>query len=347
MAVTFSGAKVPQTELAEIQLELYQDSGTFVDRIIDIQEGHKSGTDVFESKVNVTFTAATTGPVTATGNIDFKVNKTAVSLGRIQVEDIVEQSTLLDTRFERSMQAGAFNLVSTEADNILLQQITPAIGSGIEGIIWNGATAATKTAIAALVAAAPQGSISAGAKALVAAMPVNEVDSLPATILFNYSQSKAAPGVGLGEYLKVLNIAAVNAGTIAAQYALTYLSADDKVLNNKTTPAVIFAPLADRQFIKIANNAVGAAQQVNFLIEGAGVNEKIYYNGVQIYFVPLVGFRILTLPKYLKVLMDLVSDISSLETGQVANGAQQMYYKNVQAFTTWITNQRYITLYGG
>ena len=45
--------------------------------------------------------------------------------------------------------------------------------------------------------------------------------------------------------------------------------------------------------------------------------------------------------------MDLVSDISSLETGQVANGAQQMWYKNVQAFATWCTNQRYITLYGG
>ena len=347
MAVTFSGAKVPQTELAEIQLELYQDSGTFVDRIIDIQEGHKSGTDVFESKVAVTFGAANTGPVTATGNIDFKVNKTAVNLGRIQVDDIVEQSTLLDTRFERSMQAGAFNLVSTEADNILLQQITPAIGEGIEAIIWNGATAATKTAIAALTAATAQGSISAGAKTLVAAMPTNEVDSLPATILFNYSQSKATPGVGLGEYNKVLSIAAVNAGSIAAEYNKIYLAADDKVLNNRTTPAVIFAPLADRQFIKVANNAVGAAQQVNFLVEGSGANEKISYNGVPIYFVPLVGFRILTLPKYLKVLMDLVSDISSLETGQVANGAQQMYYKNVQAFTTWITNQRYITLYGG
>jgi len=347
MGVTFSGTKVPQSELAEIQLELYQDSGTFVDRVIDIQENHKSGTDVYESKVAVTFAAASTGAVTATGDIDFEINKTAVNLGRIQAADIIEHSTLLDTRFEKSMQAGAFNLVSSEADNILLQQITPAMSEGIESIIWNGATTETKAAIAALVAAAPQGSISAGAKTLVAAMPTTLVDSLPATILYNYSQSKTVPGAGLGDYKKVLSIAAVTSATIAAEYSKLFLAGDNKVLNNRTTPAMIFAPLEDRQLIKIANNAVGAAQQINFLVEGSGVNEKISYNGVEIKFVPLVGFRILTLPKYLKVLMDLISDVSSLETGQVANGAQQMWYKNVQAFATWVTNQRYITLYGG
>ena len=30
-----------------------------------------------------------------------------------------------------------------------------------------------------------------------------------------------------------------------------------------------------------------------------------------------------------------------------ANGSDFYYYKNVQAFATWCTNQRYITLYGG
>lgn len=347
MAVTFSGVKVPQTQLAEIQLELYQDSGTFVDRIIDIQEGHKSGTDVFESKVSVTFKAGDTSAVVANGGIDFKVNKTAVNLATIQVDDVIEHTTLLDTRFEKSMQAGAFKLVSTEADNILLQQITPAIGQGIEAIIWNGATAATKTAIAALTPGAGQGNISAGAQTLVAAMPTALVDSLPTTILYNYSQSKVAVGAGLGDYLKVLSISAVTEATIAAEYAKLYKRADNKVVNNRTTPPFIFAPLADRQLIKLANNSVGAASNKNFLVEGAGATEKIYYNGIEINFVPLVDFRILTLPKYLKVLMDLASDISGLETGQVANGAQQMWYKNVQRFTTWVTNQRYITLYGG
>ena len=110
---------------------------------------------------------------------------------------------------------------------------------------------------------------------------------------------------------------------------------------------MIYAPLGDRQLIKIANNAVGAASNINFLVEGSGVSEKISYNGIEIKFVPLVGFRILTDPRYLKVLMDLVSDMSTLNIGEVANGAMQRYVKNVQTLATWVTNQRYITLYGG
>jgi hypothetical protein len=36
-----------------------------------------------------------------------------------------------------------------------------------------------------------------------------------------------------------------------------------------------------------------------------------------------------------------------LKTGENSNGAETYYYKNVQAFATWCTNQRYITMYGG
>jgi len=51
--------------------------------------------------------------------------------------------------------------------------------------------------------------------------------------------------------------------------------------------------------------------------------------------------------KYLKILFDLANDMSVLETGKMANGADTYFYKNVQAYATWCTNQRYITLYGG
>jgi len=178
-------------------------------------------------------------------------------------------------------------------------------------------------------------------------MPVNLVNSLPATILYNASQSKVVPGAGLGDYRKVLSIAAVTSASIAAEYAKLYAAAPSKVINNKTNFPFIYAPLGDQQLIKIANNAVGAAQQVNFLVEGSGASEKISYNGVEIKFVPLVGFRVLADPRYLKVIMDLISDMSSLNIGEVGEGAMQRFVKNIQTLTTWCTNQRYITLYGG
>jgi len=345
MPINFTGSTRNQSELEEIQSELYQDSKTFREAVIDIQEGHKSGTDVYESKVEVAMTALNTGQVTATGNIDLNFSNTPVSLVAFNYEDIIDDNSLKGTRFEKSMKAGAFNTVSDEFDKKVLIDITPAIGADLENKIWNGATSATKTAIAALTPGAGQGSITAAAQTAVAAMPTTLFDSLVVRTLYNASQAKTTPGAGLGDYVKVTGTT-VTSSNIATEYGKLYAGANSKVI--ESGEARIFAPLGDRQLIKVANNAVGAAQQVNFLVEGTGANEKIYYNGVEINFHPLAAnFRILTMPKFLKVLMDLRGDLSTLQIGQVANGAMQRYIKNTQAMSTWVTNQRYITLYGG
>jgi hypothetical protein len=345
--VTFSGTKLPQTELKEIQSEIYADWGTFRDRDIFIDEGHKSGTDVYESKVTVNMKAASTGAVTADATAEYKADKSPVTNVRVMFADIVDESTLLDTRFEKSMKAGAFNLVSAEFDNAVLQYITPAISERMESALWDGATTAQKVAIAALTPAAPQGSISAGAQTLIAAAPVNLFNSLPATILYNDSQSKVVAGAGLGNYKKVLSIATITSATIAAQYQLLFATLDPKVLADPSNPPVIFAPLAHRQFMRTANNSVGAASNKNFDFNDNTLQSKVYFQGIEVKFKPLVGFIICADPRYLKLLVDMISDISTMETGQMPAGAQQMYYKNVQSLTTWVTNQRYITLYGG
>lgn len=347
MAVNYSGGTSNQTELEEIQQELYAESFTIREGLVDIEEGHKNGADVYESSVDVTATAATTAGVTATGDIDLNVNKTGVSLTSFQFEDVIDSNSLKGTRFERSMKAGAFNIVSDEFDQKVLIQTAPAIGAVVDGMIWDGATTAQKGLIAGLVPGAGQGSISSGAQTLAAAMPTNLVDSLPAVILHNASNAKAAAGAGIGDYIKVLSIAAITSASIAAEYSKMYLAAPSKAVNHMAEPSEIFAPLSHRQFIKTANNAVGAAQQVNFLVEGSGEGEKISYNGHKINFVPLTGFMIFAIPSYMKVLMDLASDVASLEVGQMANGARQRFIKNIQTMACWIVGQKYITLYGG
>lgn len=345
--VTFSGTKLPQSELKEIQSEIYADWGTFRERDISIDEGHKSGTDVYESKVTVNMKAATSGKVTADGVAEYKVDKTPVTNSRVEFSDIIDHSTLLDTRFEKSMAKGAFNLVSKDFDNAVLQYITPAISERMESALWDGATTAQKAAIAALTAGAGQGSISAGAQTLVAAMPTNLFNSLPAIILYNNSQSKAVAGAGLGDYKKVLSIAAsITSANIADEYAKLYATLDPKTLADPANPPVIFAPLAHRQLMRTANNSVGAASNKNFDFDDNTLNSKVYYQGIEVKFKPL-NFIICSDPRYLKLLMDLVSDVSSMETGEVGEGAQQMWYKNIQSISTWCTNQRYITLYGG
>lgn len=348
MSITFNGTKLPQSQLEEIQREIYSNWGTFVDKDIDVQEGHKADTEVYESRITVTMQAYSSSAVSA-GGMSFIVDRSPVTLTKIQFSDVIDWNTLLNTRFERSMKAGAFNMVSTEFDNYVLQDITPAVGSTMENATWDGATSATKTAIAALSPGAGQGSISAGAQTLVAAMPTNLVNSLPTTILYNNSQSKTTPGAGLGDYKKVLSISAVTAATIAAEYGKLYLQIDPKLIASKNPQEVpvIYAPVGDRQLMKQANNSVGAASNQNFTFSGEGLNAKCYYNGLEVRFKPLVGFRIACAPMYLKVLMDLTKDMWTIKTGDVANGAEQQWYKIVVAYATWVTNQRYIVLYGG
>lgn len=343
MAVNYTGGTQNQTELAEITQELYAESFTIREGLIDVEEGHKSGADVYESSADVTASAFSTGKVTATGDIDLNANRTAVSLASYQFADTIDENALKGTRFERSMARGAFNTVSNEFDQKVLIQVAPAIGEKIENWIWDGATTAQKALIAGLTPGASQGSISSGAQALIAASPTNYFDSLPATILYNSSNAKASAGAGLGDYKKVTGISAVTSSTIAAEYAKIYGTAPSKVVNSRAEKPKIYAPLGDMQLIKIANNAVGAAQQVNFLVEG----DKISYNGIEINFVPLVGFRILAFPSSLKLLTDLASDVNTLKIGEVSDGAMQRYIKNVQTMTTWVVGQKYITLYGG
>ena len=344
MAITYTGTKTEAGEYAEIVQEIYADSPTFRGETIELVEGHKSGLDVYESSAEITFSAANYGPVTA-DNVNLKAQKSIVNLKTFNVEGIIDESSLKGTRFERSMKAGAYNVVSDEFDQKVLIQVQPAVGAKLESWVWNGATAATKAAIAALVPGAGQGSISAGAQALVAAMPVTLFDSIPATMLYNDSQSKAVPGAGLGDYLKVASPATVTSASIVAEYVKIYntIPNDVLVMTGDDAP-VIFAPKAHYKLIKSVNRVQGAALQENFV--GNSFND-MYFNDVKIIFVDLVGFAIVAQKTNLKLVMDLLSDSSQLIIEKEANASTRRILKLINSMTTWIVKQKYNVLYNG
>ena len=343
MAITYTGTKTEAGEYAEIVQEIYADSPTFRGETIELVEGHKSGLDVYESSAEITFSAANYGPVTA-DNVNLKAQKSIVNLKTFNVEGIIDESSLKGTRFERSMKAGAYNVVSDEFDQKVLIQVQPAVGAKLESWVWNGATAATKAAIAALVPGAGQGSISAGAQTLVAAMPVTLFDSIPATMLYNDSQSKAVPGAGLGDYLKVAGTT-VTTANIVAEYVKKYnaIPNDVLVMTGDDAP-VIFAPKAHYKLIKSVNRVQGAALQENFV--GNSFND-MYFNDVKIIFVDLVGFAIVAQKMNLKLVMDLLSDSSQLIIEKEANASTRRILKLINSMTTWVVKQKWNVLYNG
>ena len=344
MAVTYAGTKTETGEYAEIVQEIYSDSPTFRGETIEIVEGHKSGMDVYESSAAITFTAANYGAVT-TDNVILKAQKSIVNLNTFNAEGIIDESSLKGTRFQRSMKAGAFNVVSDEFDQKVLIQVQPAISSKLESWVWNGATTTTKTAIAALVPGAGQGSISAGAQALVAAMPVTLFDSVPVRMLYNDSQSKTVPGAGLGDYLKVDSPAAVTTSTIVAEYVKIYNRIPDEVLVMTGDDApIIYAPKAHYKLIKSVNRVQGAALQENFV--GSSFND-MSFNDVKIIFVDLVGFSIVAQKKNLKLVMDLLSDSSQLIIEKEANASTRRILKLINSMATWVVKQKWNVLYNG
>jgi hypothetical protein len=299
--------------------------------------------DIYESSADITFTAANFGPVTV-DNVNLKAQKSIVNLKTFNVEGIIDESSLKGTRFEKSMKAGAYNVVSDEFDQKVLIQVTPAVGAKLESWVWDGATTATKAAIAALTPGAGQGSISAGAQALVAAMPTTLFDSIPATMLYNDSQSKTVPGAGIGEYIKVAGTA-VTTSNIVAEYVKMYNAIPDKVLvlTGEDAP-VIYAPKAHYKLIKSVNRVQGAALQENFV--GTSFND-MYFNDVRIMFVDLVGFSIVAQKKNLKLVMDLLSDSSQLIIEKEANASTRRILKLINTMTTWVVKQKYNVLYNG
>ena len=343
MGITYTGTKTERGEYAEIVQEIYADSPTFRGETIEIVEGHKSGMDIYESSADINFTEANYGPVT-TDNVNLKTQKSIVNLKTFNVEGIIDETSLKGTRFEKSMKAGAYNVVSDEFDQKVLVQVTPAVGAKLESWVWNGATTATKAAIAALTPGAGQGSISAGAQALVAAMPTTLFDSIPATMLYNDSQSKATPGAGLGDYLKVAGTT-VTAANIVAEYVKIYntIPNDVLVMTGDDAP-IIYAPKAHYKLIKSVNRVQGAALQENFV--GNSFND-MYFNDVKIVFVDLVTFVIVAQKNNLKLVMDLLSDSSQLIIEKEANASTRRILKLINTMTTWVVKQKYNVLYNG
>lgn len=344
MAVAYIGSKTPQTEFEPVIHGVIAEARTFKKDLVNISEGHKDGTDVYESKVDIGLEAYSSAAISSDSNT-ISVNKTPVYLSKIMAKGIVDYNVLLGTRFDRTMKTSAFETISDEFDRKVMIHVSPSIGAKLDYQVWNGVTAATKSAVAGLTAGAGQGSITAAAKTAVASLTATQFDGLIPTILYNNSQSKTVAGAGLGDYVKVTGTT-VTASNIADEYEKIFNSIDSDDL--QTGKIKIFAPDGDYQKILSANNVKGASTNINFVVNGSGLDATVTYNGVPIEFVKIEGeFRVAADPMNLHILMDLKSDLTKLEIDKMANGADQYYYKNVMAVATWVTDQTGIVLYGG
>lgn len=337
MAISINGTKYPQTMVEDIFNNIFLNSETIAKNLITIDTGHKSDAHVTEAKVAVTASALNLGQVSTTGNISAIATTSPVSLTTFNYEDVLSEDVLKKTRFESTMARGAFNNVSEEFDRKVLVNIAPAIAEDIDQLLWDGATSATKTAVAS-------SSATAANKAIVAAMPTTQFDSLAVKSIYNDSLSKVTPGAGLADVIQTGAPAVVTAATIAAEYQKMIGASNIKAKNDKVNPQVFFVPFDDRDLIHEANNSATNYNK-QFIVTGEGDAEVIKFQGRVIEFVPLKAVRFLSARRYLMGLTDLTSDVAGLIVMPEANASTRTVWKNIQTWATHIVNQAYVTVH--
>jgi len=340
MPLDYTGKVVVRgAQIAEIGLEqLYVDK-SIADGIVALNTDSKHGVVKTETSNDVTEQAYTGQALTADGNFtlfDYQVNHVKTEF---KVDILTD--TLRNTIMGEDMAKGAANIEAPRFMQLAADQLGAKMAHKAQVQRWIGATAATKAAIAALVAAAPQGSISVSTKAVIAALPTTLRDGWLAVSIYN--SLNATKVAGLGKYIKVVS-SAVTSANIAAEYAKMYLAIPVVQRDDTATPYVLNAPLSHKALIKIANNSVGASSNKNFLDEGG----KISYNDIQINFVQLPEDVVIGAPKgSLALNMDLASDDNSMEVGEYAGGSDVKYFRGINAWSTHVSRQEFNLIYGG
>lgn len=342
MALSYSKVVIRGEQLLPFQTLLLTKDTSVADGYVGFEPGAKEGsvwTETSQTVTEKTYTGDAVSDDTTLAMVDNKI-----IYAKTVFEQIIKQTSLTNSIFSEDMGVGAEKVRSKMFEDLATKSFSGAIANQQKINRWQGATTATKAAVAALTPGAGQGSISAATQAKIAALPTSLRDGFFAAMVYN--TWRASQVASLGEYIKV-DGTTITAANIAAEYAKVYAAIPADVLADTDRPVVFEAPLNHRQFMRTANNSVGAASNQNFLFEGDAIDAKCSYNGVPVSFVNLPANVIIAHPsKALFINADATNaDANFMEIGQQANGADHVYFKNVYSYSHAIQNQARNVLY--
>jgi hypothetical protein len=253
-----------------------------------------------------------------------------VTLSKVTFYDEMCLDNLRATYANQYMKAGASNLEAPEFNMWLETYASEQIAKGLDSLLWNGATVATKASVAA-------SGLSAGLKAIVAGFPTTVVDSFIADAILS-GVAGVDPIYVDGDTLSSSNI--------VVEIGKMFSAISDEVFNsNQDGKLKIFLPYNTKKFIAVANN-----QATNYTKPFDLVNGSYSYNGVAIEFVGLPSntglVGVAGTDGNLVVATDLASDWSSVEINKVNNSGDNIFIKAVVGLATAAIVQGQIVVYG-
>ena len=301
--------------------------------MVDFNDGIKAGTIFTENANTVTAQAWATNP-SASGTIT--LNEVLVTPVKLEYHDSFNYETLRSGRWNRSMKAGAWEIVSDEFNKQVLSTIAPYISQDIETQFWSGVTSTTQTAIAALTAGTAQTSIGAAEKTVAAAMTAGLFDGVLARLYYNNG--------GVGKRYKVAGVSGgITSSNIADEYGKAYAAINPVMLQGIEKP-FIYAPRSHKQLINIYN--ISQTYRDKFQVDISA--DKYFYLGVEIKFVPLPeNVLIVATPSMIKWCTDTMDDLNMVQIDKYPAPRKDFFYDVVFTIFAHVVNQKYFVVYTG
>lgn len=337
MAISYTKVDIRGVAVEPVFAEILFMNNTVGKNLVNFQENIKSDTIVTELANTVTMQAYASGAPTSSGANT--LTDRSVTPVKVMFYHEFDPETLRPTRFKRDMKAGAWNIDSQEFTNLIMDTYSRSIALDAESKFWNNALAATKTAVAALTAGTAQTSVGSAEQTLVAATTAGLFDGVITTMIYNNG--------AVGGRVKVAGTT-ITSSNIATEYGKVYAAIPAKVLNGDGGEApYLYAPYSHKQLINIYN--VTATYRDLFSVTGLGTaNEKYFYNGVEIQFVPVPeNVIVCALPTHIMWLTDLQSDMSELKIDKIANNREDMFVKAIFTEYAHVIRQSMNVLYVG
>jgi len=339
MAISYTPVDIRGVAVEPILEEVLFANKTIGDGYVTFNDNIKAGTIFTEAGVDVTAQLYTGSALSSSGSIN--ITDRTITPTKLEYKQTFLQEALRTSRFNRTMNPGAFNIESSEFASTVLAMVGPNVSQDAESIFWGGMTAATQTAIAALTAGNAQGSITAATKTAVAALTPGLVDGVFAKALYD--------NAALGGYIKVIGTT-VTAANIAGEVSKIFQAIPAENLLDTVSPTVIYCPRSWKQLCYNANNAVGAAQQINFVITGDNFNNsQVFYNGIELLFVPAPNALMAYAQRKAAVSWntDLLDDVNRFEVGKLVNDGDVQFVRSIYTLAANVGQATKGVLYGG
>jgi len=340
MAITYSIANYRGKAAEPIVEEILFENETISKGLVTFESDVKAETIFTEATASATLQAYTSGIPTSAGSLTaFDV---IVTPTKVQFYQEFDPNTLRFSRFKRDMKPGAWEIMSNEFEQLVIGGLyAKQVSIAAENEFWNGATAATQTAVAALTAGTANTAVGAAEKTLVASLTASQTDGIISKMIYNSSNSSLTAGVGTR--IKVAGTT-VTSSNIKAEYDKVYAAIPAVVLAGSVMPR-IYAPKSHKQLIVQANNVTTDFTKPFSVNENA---TSFYFNGLEIVFIPIPEkVMICALPSHLLWCTDLEADINTMQLDKIANNREDMFIKHNMTLAAHVVNQKFNVLYVG